>query len=179
MAPGLATWFSHSSRAASALGQTLARDRRTLKSAWRARRGAPRCPGWSRVVGPRGKTRTRCPADPGAPRRGWLDAGCRTGPITSGVLQQTAGVITDFRAGYAVLGCCDRLAHPTSAELRTAPVRRKSWPAGWRPIYVPTPGHVSPWQCCRHHPQAHCRGPARQGTARPGSNLQFWYGVTR
>jgi hypothetical protein len=40
-------------------------------------------------------------------------------------------------------------------------------------------GSRIPWQCCRHHTQAHCRGPARQGTARPAANLQFWYGVRR
>ena len=64
----------------------------------------------------------------------------------SGVLQQGAGVITDFRAVCAVLGYLDRLAHPTSAELRTAPVRKISWPAGWRSIRGP----IRPGLCLVH-----------------------------
>jgi hypothetical protein len=153
----LAIWFSHSSQAASALGRTLGREWRTIKPACSA--AYPVAPG---EVEPSGKTRTRWPQQ--IPTRLEGSALVATlaaspGPRTSGVLHQTAGVITDFSAGYAVLGCRDRLAHPTSAELRTAPVRRNSWPAGWCPIYLPIPARLPLGKAAGTPPKLTAAGP--------------------
>jgi hypothetical protein len=58
-----------------------------------------------------------------------LSAIASTSPlrIASGLLRQVAGVITDFRAGNAMLGCCGRPSHPTGLKLRAAPVSRRTW----------------------------------------------------
>ena len=95
--PGLGIWFSHSSQAPGSLGRTLERHRWTLKvGVGRALRGRVPLP---RVVEAR-RHRQETQHYPTRLERALVgDAGCLAGPVTSGVLHQAAGVITDFRAG--------------------------------------------------------------------------------
>lgn len=177
MAPGFGVWFSHSSQAPSSLARTLERHRWTLKvGVGRALRGASRCPG---VVEAREGTDKMPSATPTRLERALVgDAGCLARSCDVGSSSSSRRGNHRFQSWLGRVGMLRSVSRSTSAELRTAPVRRTSWPAGWRPICAPTRSRIA-WQGYRHHTQAHCCGPARRGTARPAANSQICCGSRR